>query len=64
MPLNYPAIPDIPYGVAGKEHLDPMKETIEIITGARKKGTDQRNAMPTWQQLLDLGLITEDQIPK
>lgn len=64
MPLKYPAIPDVPYGTPTKEYLDPMKETIEVITGARKKGTDQRNAMPTWEQLLELGIITEDQIPK
>lgn len=64
MPRKLPAIPDIPLDHPERRLLDPMKETLEVMNGVRKTGTTKVDAVPTWRQLIDLGLITEDQVPK
>lgn len=38
-----------------------LKSAIEIIVGQRGQGY---NHSPTWQDLIDIGLITADQVPK
>lgn len=63
MPSSLPSIPNIPLDHPDRQHLEPMKETLEVITGSRKVGAKKYNAVPTWQELLDLGLITDDQVP-
>jgi hypothetical protein len=38
-----------------------MKEILETLTGQRNHAND---AVPTWQDLVELGLIQPDQVPK
>jgi len=64
MPLNPPAIPDIPFDEPLKKYIEPIKETIEIMTGIRKTSARKVDAVPTFQDLVDLGLITDDQVPR
>lgn len=63
MGRKLPSIPEIPLGTPQKEVLDPIKETIEVWRGERKS-EDQRNAVVTYQDLVDLGLIDMADIPK
>lgn len=64
MPHDSPAIPDIPLDHKDKKFLDPMKETLEVMSGVRKSGDRKVNAVPTWQELINIGVITADQVPK
>lgn len=45
------------------EALLAMKEAIELMTRQRAKNLGTL-AMPTWQELVDLGVITQDQVPR
>jgi hypothetical protein len=38
-----------------------LKELVEIMAGQRGAATD---AVPTWQDLIDLGLVTKSRIPE
>ena len=64
MPHKLPSIPDVPPDHDVKMFLDPMKETIEVWAGARKTGARKLDAVVSYQDLVDLGLITETQVPK
>lgn len=64
MPPDLPAIPDIPLDHNDKRFLDPMKEALEVMSGVRKSGDRKVDAVPSWQDLVDVGVITADQIPK
>lgn len=59
---NYKAIPD---PQATPESLQQaviaLKETVEILTRQRRPIA---NGAVTWQDLLDLGLIVADQVPR
>lgn len=58
---NYNAIPDLDGSEATDDMaLRAMKENLEILTGQR--GSRLASAV-TWQDLVDLGLITADQVP-
>ena len=60
-----PAIPDVPVDHPAKHHLQALKERLEIWNGERTKPGERKvAAVPTFQDLIDLGLITEDQVPK
>lgn len=58
---DLPSIPDIPPGTVNSELLEPMKEIIETREGVRGM-VKQRNV--TFQDLIDLGLITEADLPE
>jgi len=60
-----PAIPDVPIDHPEKKWLQTIKERLEVMNGERvKPGERKVTAVPTFQDLIDLGLITEDQVPK
>ena len=61
--VKLPSIPEVPFGRDSKEILDPVREILEVWKGDRKV-TNQSQAVVTYQNLVDLGLITESQIPK
>jgi len=64
MARDLPAIPDIPLGEENKKYLDPMKETIEVWRGERRSSGRKLDAVVTYRDLVDLGLIIEEQVPK
>lgn len=62
MPAKYPAIPEpIAEINSVRDTAAALKETAEILT--QQRGTRSLSAV-TWQDLLALGLISPDQIPK
>lgn len=60
---NYPAIPQPSPGDPDSlyEAVSAVKENVELLTGQR--GTNVTPAV-TWQDLVDLGLIAADQVPR
>jgi len=61
--INAPPIPEL-NGLQDpvlKSILSPIKETIELREGRRAK--DNLDKMVTWRELVELGLITESQVP-
>jgi hypothetical protein len=59
--LKYPGIPDPSTDpTALRSTAMAMKETIEVLTAQRG---NRANAAVTWQDLVDLRLITPAQIP-
>ena len=64
MPVKLPSIPDIPFGEASKKWLDPIKETLEIWRGGRRSTARKLDALVSYQDLIDLGLITEEDVPR
>jgi hypothetical protein len=62
--VKYPSIPDAPLGSPNKESIDAMKETLEILKGERRDTARKENQAVTFKDLLDLGLISETDIPK
>jgi len=63
-PSNLPSIPAIPFNEPTKPWLDAMKETLEIWRGERRTSSRKLDAVVTYQDLIDLGLIIKDQVPK
>lgn len=62
MPAKYPAIPEPTVDpVSLRESAMATKQAFEILTGARG---GKPNAAVTWQDLLDLGLVTKLQVPR
>lgn len=62
MPAKYPAIPEPQAEINSvRDTSAAIKETVEVLT--RQRGTRSFSAV-TWEDLLGLGLITPDQIPK
>jgi len=64
MALKLPSIPEIPLGTPQKDILDPIKETLEVWRGERKVTGRKTDAVVTYQDLVDLGLINETDIPR
>ena len=61
MAVKYPPIPTPNTDPEALRRADlALKETIEIMTGQRGNPGD---AMVTWQDLVNLGLIVPTQIP-
>ena len=59
---KYPAISDpIPDPENLRKVVMEIKEVVEILQGDREP---RRNSSVSWQQLIDLGLATEDDIPR
>jgi len=59
---KYPAIPEpISEINSVRDTTAALKETVEVLT--QQRGTRSLSAV-TWQDLLSLGLITPDQVPK
>lgn len=63
MAINrYPAIPDSSIDPEALRRTDlVLKETLEIMAGVRG---NRAHSVVTWQDLLDLGLIIPEQMPK
>lgn len=62
MSNKYPGIPDPAPNIASLHNVVmPMKETIEVLTGQRG---DRLTSGVTWGDLVDLGLVRKDQVPK
>ena len=60
-----PNIPDIPLGTENQDALSAIKENIEVREGARYKVGDRMlNKSVTYQDLIDLGLITSAKVPR
>ncbi len=63
--MKTPNIIDVPLGAENKETFDAVKETIEIREGVRTKiGNRLFDKVVTYQDLVDLGLITEINVPR
>ncbi len=61
MSIKYPAIPPPSTDPVSLRNADiAIKEILEILTQQRG---DPLNAAVTWQDLVDLGLITLSQVP-
>lgn len=61
MAATYPPIPDpIADTNSIRDTAAALKEGVEILTGQRGI---RANAAVTWQDLLDLGLISANQMP-
>lgn len=59
---RYPSIPDSSTDPEALRKTDLfLKETLEIMTGVRG---NRAHSVVTWQDLLDLGLIVPEQIPR
>ncbi len=59
---NYKAIPDPTTDPNSlRESVLALKETVEILVRHRRPATA---GAVTWQDLVDLQLITEDQVPR
>lgn len=59
---RYPPIPDSSIDPEALRKTDlALKETLEIMTGVRGNRGD---SVVTWNDLLALGLIVKEQIPK
>lgn len=62
MAQRYPSIPDPSLDPEALRRSDiALKETIEIMTGVRGSRLD---AVVTWQDMINLGLIVPSQVPK
>lgn len=62
MPAKYPAIPEPQAEINSvRDTAAALKETVEVLT--QQRGTRSLSAV-TWQDLLALGLVTADQVPK
>lgn len=62
MAAKYPSIPDPTLDPSSlRDSLLALKQAFEIHSGQRKTPLV---AAPTWQDLVDLGLITSDQVPR
>lgn len=62
MPAKYPSIPEPLAEINSvRDSAAAMKETVEILTQQRG---DRALSAVTWQDLLALGLISADQIPR
>lgn len=62
MPAKYPSIPEpVAETNSIRDCAAAMKETVEVLTQQRG---DRSLSAVTWQDLLSLGLITADQIPR
>jgi len=62
VPKKFPGIPDPSRSVDGMfETVTTMKQVMETMAGQRR-GSRPQSAV-TWQDLVDLGLIEELQIP-
>lgn len=60
-----PTIVDVPLGVENKETFDAIKESIELREGVRTRvGERLLDKFVTYQDLIDLGLITESNVPR
>lgn len=58
-----PSIPEPTENALGLvRSVSALKEAVEVILGRRSSMRDDRAV--TFQDLVDLGLITEDQIPR
>jgi len=64
MPRIYPAIPEPAATVASlRETAMATKEVVEIL--AQQRGIRQiLNSAVTWQDLLDLELVSPEQVPR
>jgi hypothetical protein len=59
---KYPAIPEPVAEINSvRDTSAALKETVEVLT--QQRGTRSLSAV-TWQDLLALGLISPDQVPK
>jgi hypothetical protein len=59
--LKYPTIPHPTHDpLALNQTAMALKETVEILTATRG---ERLSAAVTWQDLIDLGLITPAQVP-
>jgi hypothetical protein len=58
-------IPDVPQGLAAShtELLIKMKQALEILQGSQLRPKIERRAA-TFQDLVDLALITQDEVPR
>ena len=58
-------IPDVPTGLSAShtELLIKMKQALEVLQGTQLKPKVARRAA-TFQDLVDLALITEDEVPR
>lgn len=62
MPAKYPAIPEPTAEINSvRDTCASLKETVEVLTQQRG---DRSLSSITWQDLLALGLISPDQVPK
>lgn len=63
MPVRHPAIPEPTVGSAEsvRDAILTIKESMEILTGQKRNGA--LNKAVTWQDLVDLGIVAEDQVP-
>jgi len=62
MSARFPAIPEPVAEINSvRDTTAALKETIEVLT--QQRGTRSFSAV-TWEDLLALGLITPDQIPR
>ncbi len=61
MTIRYPSVPSPTLDVASlREAVAALKEVVEILT--QQRGLPANSAV-TWQDLVNLGIITSSQIP-
>lgn len=63
--MSLPNIPDIPLGTENQDALTAIKENIEVREGGRyTRGDRMFDKSVTYQDLVDLGLITNAKVPR
>ena len=61
---RFPAIPDPQPTVESLVQVcNALKEAVELITDQRRRGQELVSS-PTWGDLVHMGMIAEDQVPK
>lgn len=62
MSIGFRSIPEPPPGTPGYDTMMAIKENLEILLGLRKRGSVLKRAA-RFEDLVDLELITDDEVP-